>query len=78
MDGVDLEFEEGSLNEIAAEALKRKTGARALRGIIEGIMLDVMFEVPSRGSVDRVVVPATVVSDKLSPVIYPIEEQKAS
>jgi len=47
MDGVELEFTEDALREIAREAIKRKTGARGLRAIVEEIMSDVMFEIPS-------------------------------
>lgn len=75
IDGVELIFEEGALREIAQEALRRGTGARALRQIIESIMLDVMFEVPSRGRVERVVVPSNVLSGMASPIIYPSEEE---
>lgn len=48
MDGVDLEFEQEAVDLIASEAIKRKTGARALRSIVEEIMLDVMYDVPSK------------------------------
>jgi ATP-dependent Clp protease ATP-binding subunit ClpX len=48
MDGVSLEFEPAAIAAIAREAHKRKTGARALRAIVEELMLDVMYEVPSR------------------------------
>ncbi|MFP3325907.1 ATP-dependent Clp protease ATP-binding subunit ClpX, partial [Planococcus sp. SIMBA_160] len=48
LDDVELEFEEDALSEIAKKAIERKTGARGLRSIIEGIMLDVMFDLPSR------------------------------
>lgn len=79
MDGVDLQFEPGSLREIAHEALQRGTGARALRGIIENIMMDVMFEVPSLNErVERVVVPDKVLSEQLAPIIIPAEERQAS
>lgn len=77
MDGVELIFEEGALKEIAEEAIKRGTGARALRQIIEKIMLDVMYEVPSSGNVERVVVPANVLSENAAPIIYPEKEKKA-
>jgi ATP-dependent Clp protease ATP-binding subunit ClpX len=46
IDGVDLEFEEDALKEIAKAAIQRKTGARGLRSILEDIMLDVMYELP--------------------------------
>ncbi|MCL2925204.1 MAG: AAA family ATPase, partial [Trichodesmium sp. MAG_R04] len=51
MDNVKLEFEEEAVRAIAKEAFKRKTGARALRGIVEELMLDVMYELPSRKDV---------------------------
>lgn len=46
LDGVELEFDEGALSEIAKEAIERKTGARGLRSIIESTMLEVMYELP--------------------------------
>lgn len=48
MDGVDLEFDQDAIDYIAKEAIKRKTGARALRSIVEDLMLDIMYEIPSR------------------------------
>ncbi|ERT07448.1 ATP-dependent Clp protease, ATP-binding subunit ClpX [Lyngbya aestuarii BL J] len=53
MDNVQLEFEEDAIQAIAQEAFRRKTGARALRGIVEELMLDVMYELPSRKDVKR-------------------------
>ncbi|MEF3310826.1 ATP-dependent protease ATP-binding subunit ClpX [Paenibacillus sp. GYB004] len=67
MDNVALEFNPEALDAIAKEAIKRNTGARGLRAIIEGIMLDVMFEVPSRDDVINCVVTKEVVMDKISP-----------
>lgn len=67
LDNVELEFEQDALNEIAKEAIKRKTGARGLRAIIEAIMLDIMFEVPSRDDVTKCVITAQVVRDKMPP-----------
>ncbi len=51
LDGVDLRFEPDAVHAIAEEAIKRKTGARALRAIVEEIMLDIMYEVPSRSDI---------------------------
>lgn len=62
MDGVELIVEPAAMREIAQEAIKRKTGARALRAIIEQLMLDVMYEVPSNLDVKRVVLPEGAVS----------------
>ncbi|PYI52196.1 ATP-dependent protease ATP-binding subunit ClpX [Paenibacillus flagellatus] len=67
MDNVSLEFTPEALDAIAKEAIKRNTGARGLRAIIEGIMLDVMFEVPSRDDVINCVVTKEVVMDKITP-----------
>ena len=53
MDNINLEFKPEAIRAIAREAYRRKTGARALRGIIEEIMLDVMYELPSRKDVKR-------------------------
>ncbi len=69
MDNVQLEFEEGALQQIAKEAIKRNTGARGLRSIIEGIMLDVMFDLPSREDVTHCLIKEETVRDRMSPVL---------
>jgi len=56
LDNVDLEFEDEALHEIAKKAIERKTGARGLRSIIESIMLDVMFELPSRDDISKCII----------------------
>jgi len=70
MDNVKLEFEDKALEFIAREAIKRKTGARGLRAIIESIMLDVMYDVPSRNDVERVIITEQVVRDKMPPQLH--------
>jgi ATP-dependent Clp protease ATP-binding subunit ClpX len=67
MDNVKLEFDPGALEEIAREAIKRKTGARGLRAIIESVMLDVMYEVPSRDDVVHCVVTEKDIREKTVP-----------
>ena len=67
MDNVELVFEEGALTAIAEEALRRETGARGLRAIIEGIMRDVMYEVPSRSDVVKCVVTEDTVRRHVEP-----------
>jgi len=69
MDGVQLEFEDDALTEIAKLALERKTGARGLRAILESIMLDVMYEVPSRGDVKKCVVTKETVRGAQVPML---------
>ncbi|WP_018752327.1 ATP-dependent protease ATP-binding subunit ClpX [Paenibacillus sanguinis] len=67
LDNVSLQFEPKALEAIAQEAIKRNTGARGLRAIIEGIMLDVMYEVPSRNDVTDCVITEQVVQEKAVP-----------
>ncbi|MCS7233900.1 MAG: ATP-dependent Clp protease ATP-binding subunit ClpX [Synergistetes bacterium] len=69
LDGVDLEFEEDALRSIAKKALELKTGARGLRAIIEDILLDVMFEVPSSENVRKCIITKETVEKKASPLI---------
>ena len=70
MDDVELEFEEEALKEIAEQAMKRKTGARGLRSIIETIMLDIMFELPSRTDIEKcIITKETVVGEEHNPTI---------
>ena len=67
MDHVELEFEDGALEAIAEEAMRRETGARGLRAIIEGIMRDVMYEIPSRTDVVKCIVTEDTVRKHLEP-----------
>ena len=76
MDGVKLDFDEEALHLIAKEALKRKTGARGLRSIIESIMRNVMYEVPSVNGASHCRVTKEVISDKKDPVLT-IDKAKA-
>ncbi|MCM3765476.1 ATP-dependent protease ATP-binding subunit ClpX [Neobacillus niacini] len=67
IDDVELEFEEGALQEIAKKAIERKTGARGLRSIIEGIMLDVMFDLPSRDDISKCIITKETVANNSVP-----------
>lgn len=69
LDGVSLEFEEDALASIAKEAIKRGTGARGLRAIIESIMLDVMYELPSREDVQKCVITQQAANHEQGPVL---------
>jgi ATP-dependent Clp protease ATP-binding subunit ClpX len=64
MDGVELSFEPEAVDLIAAEAIKRKTGARALRSIVEEIMMDIMYALPSQEDVKEFTVTADMVKKK--------------
>jgi len=77
LDGsVDLVFTDDALDAIASEALKRGTGARALRTIIEETMQDIMFEVPSRRDVKKVVVTAETILTKAEPAVITLNQLK--
>ena len=67
---LNLEFEEEALREIAKKAIERKTGARGLRSIIEGIMLDVMYDLPSRDDVQKCIITKETVIHKSRTKIY--------
>lgn len=69
LDGVELEFEEDALKEIAHNAQEQKTGARGLRGIIEGILTPLMFETPSDESITKIVITKDVIIGDADPII---------
>ena len=73
LDGVELEFTDEALGEIADQALKRGTGARGLRAILEEVLLNVMYDVPSRSDVAKVVVTEETVRDNVLPTLVPRE-----
>ncbi len=68
-ENVKLRFTEGALMAIAREALKRKSGARGLRSIMENIMLDVMYEIPSQSNIKECIISEEVVLNKESPIL---------
>jgi ATP-dependent Clp protease ATP-binding subunit ClpX len=71
MDGVELEFTEDALESIADQAIHRGTGARGLRAIMEEVLLPVMYDIPSRDDVAKVVVTKETVEDNVLPTIVP-------
>ncbi len=73
IDGVELEFDDGAVAAIADQALLRGTGARGLRAIMEEVLQQVMFEVPSRDDVARVEITRDVVLDNVNPTLVPRE-----
>ncbi len=71
LDGVELEFADDALDAIVEEAIPRGTGARGLRAIMEEVLLSVMYEVPSRKDVGRVVITRDVVAKNVNPTLVP-------
>jgi ATP-dependent Clp protease ATP-binding subunit ClpX len=73
LDGVELEFDTDALSEIAGQAMLRGTGARGLRAILEEVLLNVMYDVPSRTDIAKVVITGDVVRDNVNPTLVPRE-----
>jgi ATP-dependent Clp protease ATP-binding subunit ClpX len=73
LDGVELEFTPEALDEVADQALRRGTGARGLRAILEEVLLNVMYDVPSRTDIAKVVITGEVVRDNVNPTLVPRE-----
>ena len=74
MDNVKLEFEEAALRAVAKKAIERKTGARSLKGIIEDVMLDVMFDIPKSNEPRKVVITEACINEGEIPKIYPLDK----
>ncbi|MDO8681883.1 MAG: ATP-dependent Clp protease ATP-binding subunit ClpX [Armatimonadota bacterium] len=77
-DGVDLIFTEDALQAIAAQAFKRGMGARALRTIIEEVMLNIMYEIPSTKDVKKCIVSAETILEAKEPILVTLSEMKAA
>ena len=78
LDDVELEFEEGAPRAIAKKAIERNTGARGLRSIVESVMMETMFEVPSRDNIKKVIVTEKSVNeDSVNPIIV-LKDQEES
>ena len=71
LEEVDLEFTDDALAAVADQALLRGTGARGLRAILEEVLLEVMYDLPSRTDVEKVVIDRGVVLDKVNPTLVP-------
>ena len=79
MEGVELEFRDEALHELARKAMARKTGARGLRSIIEAVLLDTMYELPSIENVERVIIDETVIRGESEPLmVFTHQDTKAA
>lgn len=77
LDGVELEFEDGALREVAKKAIARGTGARGLRAIMEKIMLDIMYDMPSRDDIKKVVITKDVIDKEQEPTLVLVDKKPA-
>lgn len=78
MEGVDIEFREDALEAVAKKAMKRKTGARGLRSILENVLLDTMYELPSMTGVTKVVIDSAAVNGESKPLLIFENTEKVS
>ena len=69
MDGVELEFEQEALEAIVDKAIERKTGARGLRSIIENVMRDIMFDIPSNEKIEKCIITKDTITNNAKPII---------
>ena len=76
MENVELDFTDDALTTVAKKAIERKTGARGLRSILEGILLDTMFDLPGMDGVDEVMVDKDVVEGRKEPIRVYAEKAK--
>lgn len=78
MEGAELEFRDESLHAIARKSMERKTGARGLRTIVENVLLDTMYELPSSDNVAKVVIDESVINGQSDPIwVYEPEIKRA-
>jgi ATP-dependent Clp protease ATP-binding subunit ClpX len=75
---VELEFTDGSIEEIAIRSMERESGARGLRAVLEKLMLDLMFEIPSMNNIAKITVTREMVAGKKGPDIVYREEEKSA
>jgi len=76
MEGAELEFREDSLSAIARKSMERKTGARGLRTIVENVLLNTMYELPSSDNIRKVVVDESVILGESEPILVYEPEKK--
>jgi ATP-dependent Clp protease ATP-binding subunit ClpX len=78
MEGVELEVRPSALQAIAKKALKRKTGARGLRSILENVLLDTMYEIPTMESVSKVVIDESTIESGAQPLMIHADQPKVA
>ncbi|MDH8678927.1 ATP-dependent Clp protease ATP-binding subunit ClpX [Fusibacter bizertensis] len=78
IDDVELEFEDDALIEVSKMAIERKTGARGLRSILESIMMDIMYEIPSRDDIKKCIVTKETISNHQLPTLVLVDAKKES
>ena len=75
MEGVDIDFREDALRAIAQKAMDRKTGARGLRSILENVLLDTMYTIPSSKNIEKVIIDASMINGESEPLLVYAKEK---
>ena len=70
-------MEDSAIERIAEKAIERKTGARGLRGIMEDVMTDIMYEIPSRDDVEKCVITKETIDKEIEPKLLLVDQSKA-
>ena len=78
MEGVDLEVRPSALQAIARKAIKRKAGARGLRSILENVLLDIMYELPTMENVTKVVIDEGMIDSNTPPLLIYADQPKVA
>jgi ATP-dependent Clp protease ATP-binding subunit ClpX len=78
MEGVEVDFREDGLRSVAEKAMTRKTGARGLRSILESVLLDTMYDLPSMENVSKVVIDGSVIKGDSAPILVYSEQRKVA
>ena len=76
MEGVNIDFREDALDAIAKKAMERKTGARGLRSILESVLLEIMYDIPSVTGVSKVVIDENVINGTCEPMLIYENQEK--
>ena len=77
MEGIELEFDPFAVNAIVQKAMERKTGARALRSIVEDLMLDVMYDLPEKKNVEKCMITRDVIEQGKDPLFFKADKKSA-
>ena len=76
IEGVELEFRDQALSQIAKKALDRNTGARGLRSILEDTLQDIMFDIPSDKTIEKVIIDEKTITEKSKPILIHSDQKK--
>ena len=77
MEGIELEFDPFAIEAIVEKAMERKTGARALRSIVEDVMLNIMFELPNKEKIEKCIITKDVISKNAEPIYLESDRKSA-